>query len=341
MPELSRNLPNPAGAPESAGRVVPWPLDHEGRLGRSLLLSAVEAYVDRQGGGEGLFPTLIEGLNVVRSFQTIMPMRQIYRPSICCVLQGGKEMSFGDELLTYGAMQCLVISVEIPSSGRIARASLDEPFVGVTLDFDVAMMREVLQQLASPPAPTSNVGPSVFVGEVSDQLADNILRLIRLCDTPDAIPVLYPSVMREICYWLLTGPHGGDLSRLALPDANVDQVVKAIATLHLEFARPWRIEQLAEIAGMSPSSFHQRFKAITALTPLQFQKQLRLLEARRLMVSEAINVAEAAYRVGYESPSQFSREYSRMFGVAPKQDVLEQRRIHETYTNREVATVGI
>jgi AraC-like DNA-binding protein len=266
----------------------------------------------------------------------MMPMRQIYRPSLCIVIQGAKELLFGEDRLHYGAMECLVVSVELPASGRIVEASPDAPFVGVTIDFDVATMRDVLEQLDTPPFPSSSPGPCVFVGQVDEPLAECVLRLIRMSETPKAIPILYPSVMREICYWLLSGPHGGELCKLALPESNIERVVKAIYLLHANFARTLRVEQLADAARMSPSSFHQHFKALTSMTPLQFQKQLRLLEARRLMMAEAANVTEAAYQVGYESASQFSREYYRMFGVAPKRDVKNQQRLYSEYAGRKV-----
>lgn len=302
----------------------------------SSLLAAVSAYIEEQGGGQGLFPTSIESFNIVRSFQTMMPMRALYRPSLCVVLQGAKEIHFGEEQLDYGAMECLVVSVELPATGRIVEASPIMPYIGVTLDFDLATIRDVLEQLDEPPTPTVNSGPCVFVGKVDEALAECIHRLMRMLSTPKAIPILYPSVMRDVCYWLLSGPHGGEICKLALPKSNIQRVVKAISMLHENFAQTLRIEQLADVAGMSSSSFHQHFKALTSMTPLQFQKQLRLLEARRLMVSEAINVAEAAYKVGYESASQFSREYSRMFGTAPKQDVINQQRLYREYANRTV-----
>ncbi|MFK4808762.1 AraC family transcriptional regulator N-terminal domain-containing protein [Devosia sp. ZW T5_3] len=304
----------------------------------SSLLTAASAYIEEQGGGQGLFPTPIESFNIVRSFQAMMPMRALYRPSLCVVIQGAKEIHFGEDRLDYGAMECLVVSVELPATGRIVAASPTEPYVGVTLDLDVATMREVLEQLGEPPIPVANSSPCVFVGKVDEALADCVLRLMRMLATPKAIPILYPSVMREVYYWLLSGPHGGEICKLALPESNIERVVKAVAMLHLNFAQTLRIEQLAEVARMSPSSFHQHFKALTSMTPLQFQKQLRLLEARRLMVSEAANVAEAAYKVGYESASQFSREYSRTFGIAPKQDVLNQQRLYSEYASRTVQT---
>ncbi|CAN7647481.1 AraC family transcriptional regulator [Phenylobacterium sp. LjRoot219] len=303
----------------------------------SSLVAAVTAYIEARGGGPGLFSTPIDDVNIVRSFQAMMPRRQIYRPSLCVVLQGAKEIVFGDEMLQYNAMECLVVSVELPANGRIVEASEAAPFVGVTIDLDVAMMRAVLEQLDTPPAPAS--GPCVFVSKVDEPLADCILRLIRMADRPKAIPILYPSVMREICYCLLSGPHGGELCNLALPESNTQRVVKAIYLLRENFAQTLRVEQLAEAARMSPSSFHQHFKALTSMTPLQYQKQLRLLEARRLMVAEAANVTDAAYQVGYESASQFSREYSRTFGVAPKRDAMNQQRLYRAYqelTGREL-----
>jgi AraC-like DNA-binding protein len=340
MPEVSRKLPIPVGrdGTQNDGRFLLWPCTPlETRL-PTTLLAAVGHYIDGQGGGEGLFPTVIDGFNIVRSYQSMMPMRALYKPSLCVVLQGSKEIHFGERRFDYGAMECLVVTVELPASGRIVEASQNAPYVGVTIDFDVSVMRDVLEQLETPPSPTPDAGPCVFVGQVDDPLADCIMRLMRMTAKPESIPVLYPPVMREICYWLLSGPHGGELCKLALPESNIERVVKAVSTLHQNFSQTMRIEQLAEIARMSPSSFHQHFKALTSMTPLQFQKQLRLLEARRLMVSEAANVAEAAYKVGYESASQFSREYSRMFGVAPKQDVLNQQRLYNAYASRSVKT---
>lgn len=304
----------------------------------SSLLAAVNAYVEAQGGGQGLFPTPIAEVNIVLSCQTMMPMRQIYRPSLCVVIQGGKEIFFGEERLEYRAMECLVVSVELPASGRIIEVSPDAPYIGVTIELDVTVMRDVVEQLDEPPIPPSGLGPCMFVSRVDEPLADCVLRLIRMLGTPKAIPVLYPSVMREICFWLLSSPHGGELYRLAVPESNIGRVVRAISLLHANFAKTLRVEQLAEAARMSPSSFHQHFKALTSMTPHQFQKQLRLLEARRLMVADAASVTKAAYQVGYESASQFSREYCRMFGVAPKRDAMNQQRLYNEYASRKVQT---
>jgi AraC-like DNA-binding protein len=297
------------------------PRDEAGNGAPAALLTAVTDFIEAQGGGEGHFQTPMGGVHILRAFQEIMPVRRMYRPSLCVVIQGAKQILFGDTTLHYAAMECLVVSIELPATGRMIGATSDSPFLGITIDFDVAMLREVMQQLATPPKPGPASGPCVFVGQVDAPLSECILRLARMAQTPDAVKVLYPSAMREICYWLLTGPYGGEIAKLALPETHTERVARAIHLLHENFSQTLRVEQLAEVARMSPSSFHQHFRVMTSMTPVQYQKQLRLLEARRLMVSDAANVSEAAYQVGYESASQFSREYSRAFGVAPKRDV--------------------
>ncbi|WP_346659129.1 helix-turn-helix domain-containing protein [Bradyrhizobium sp. 191] len=173
------------------------------------------------------------------------------------------------------------------------------------------------------------------MSKVDGPLADCVLRVIRMNEAPQAIPILYPTAVREICYWLLTSPHGGKLCRLVLSETNAARVSRAIHLIRTDLARMLRVEQLAEAARMSLSSFHQHFKALTSMTPLQFQKQLRLIEARRLMVTENASVTEAAYQVGYESASQFSREYSRMFGAPPKRDAMAKQRLYSQYINRK------
>lgn len=285
------------------------------------LLAAVTDFVEAQGGGEGHFITPMEGVHILRALQEIMPVRHMYRPSLCVVVQGAKQIFFGDKVLDYREMECLIVSIELPATGRMVGATPSTPFLGITIEFDIAMLREVMQQLAAPPTPNPASSPCVFVGQVDTPLADCIVRLAKMARTPAAAPILYPSVMREICYWLLTGPFGSEIAKLALPETHTERVAQAIRLLHENFSQNLSVKQLAEAARMSPSSFHQHFRAITAMTPVQYQKQLRLLEARRLMVFDAANVSEAAYKVGYESTSQFSREYARSFGVAPKRDV--------------------
>ncbi len=320
MPNTAEILPFPtsdvAGVRDRSGAVG------SKRETPSALISAVLAFIEAKGGGQGRFETPMPGIHIVRSFQDILPVRNMYRPSLCVVLKGKKEILFGETRLSYAEMECLVVSVEIPASGRMVGATAANPYIGIMIDFDVAILRDVLQQLAAPPVPSTSSGPCVFVGKVDDVLADCITRLARMAQMPDAVPVLHPAAMRELYYWLLTGPYGREVAKLALPETHAERVSRSIHYLRDHYNEPLRVEQLAEVARMSASSFHQHFKSMTSMTPVQYQKQLRLLEARRLMVSENTNVSDAAYRVGYESASQFSREYSRSFGVAPKQDVM-------------------
>ncbi len=288
------------------------------------LVEAVRRYTDAQVG-ESPFVTAIEGVTILRSDHERRPNHLIHKPALCIVVQGAKWAIFGNKRFDYRAGQALVVSVEMPALGRVAEASPGEPYLGVIIEFDLAVMREVMEGLDVPPRPGSHAGSGVLVTDFGGPLSDCALRVVRLLETPRAIPILYPAIMREICYWLLTGPHGGEVMKMTLANSHAQRVISAIHALRDRFAEPVRIEELASVAHMSPSTFHREFKAITSMTPLQYQKQLRLLEARRLIVTDAANVETAAFQVGYESPSQFSREYSRMFGAPPRRDVSALR----------------
>lgn len=288
------------------------------------LLAAVGRYTARQAG-ESPFATAIEGFTILRSEREKRTSHMILKPALCVVVQGAKWTSFGERRFEYRAGQALVVSVEMPAFGRVTEASPTEPFLGLVMEFDLAIMREVLQGLETPPARGGRPGHGVFVTHFDGALADCVLRAVRLLDTPQAIGMLYPSIMREVCYWLLTGPQGGAVARMTLAGNHAHRVINAVHVLRARFAEPVRVEELAAIAQLSPSAFHRHFKSLTSMTPLQYQKQLRLLEARRLMVTNAANVESAAFEVGYESPSQFSREYTRMFGTPPRRDVAALR----------------
>lgn len=284
------------------------------------LAEALLRYTDSQPG-ESLFMTAVDGLAIMRADHPKPPSHTIFRPAMCIVAQGAKWATFGDNRLEYTAGQALVIGVETPSIGRVVEASPGEPCLVLAFELDLAIMRSVAEGLDTPPIASGEPGRGVFVTDFQGPLADCALRLVRLLDTPKAIPTLHPIIMREICYWLLTGPHGGDVARLTLANGPSRRVISAMHSLRNRFKETVRIAELAAVAQMSPSAFHRQFKALTSLTPLQYQKQLRLLEARRLMISRAFNVEAAAFEVGYESPSQFSREYTRMFGAPPKRDI--------------------
>lgn len=320
MPETAEILPFPA---TKRGPKFGSDQDPEGRPETPpQLLAAALGFLENKGGGQGRFQTPMPDVHIVRSFQDRLPIHMMYKPSLCVVVKGQKEIHFGDSTLYYSEAQCLVVNVELPASGRMIGATEETPYIGVMIDFDVAVLRDVLQQLAAPPAVSGTQGPCVFVGEVDGALADCVTRIIRMAGMPEAVPVLFPAAMRELYYWLLTGPYGCEVAKLGLPETHAERVVRAIYHLRENFREQLRIEQLAEVARMSASSFHQHFKAMTSMTPGQYQKQLRLIEARRIMVTDNLNVSDAAYHVGYESASQFSREYTRSFGVAPKRDAM-------------------
>lgn len=283
------------------------------------LVQAMLRYTER-ARAESAVATMIDRMTIMRSDHLKPPSHMIVRPSMCIVAQGAKWATFGGDQLEYRAGQALVIGVETPSIGRVVEASPGKPCLVLAFELDLAIMRSVAGELDAPPKSSGESGRGVLVTDFQGPLADCALRLVRLLDTPSAIPALYPVIMREICYWLLTGPHGGDIARLTFANSPSRPVMNALHNLRDRFRETVRVEELAAIARLSASAFHRQFKALTAMTPLQYQKQLRLLEARRLMISNALNVETACFQVGYESPSQFSRDYSRMFGAPPKRD---------------------
>jgi AraC-like DNA-binding protein len=306
------------------------------------LVAAMLRYTDCQEGASP-YLTAIDSVFILRSDHPRPPVHRISQPAMCIVAQGAKWASFGGTRFEYRAGEALIVGVEAPSVGRVSGASQKRPCLVLVFELDLDIMRSVAAELNEPPKASSDIGRGVFVTDFLGPLADCALRLVKLLDTPGAISTLYPLIMREICYWLLTGPHGGDVARMASTGTPSKGVLNAMRWLRENLAKPIRVDELATIAQMSPSSFHRYFRALTSLSPLQYQKQLRLLEARRLMVSRGANVETAAFQVGYESPSQFSREYSRMFGEPPKRNVtrLEQG-VDETARNagRETLVKG-
>ncbi len=285
----------------------------------SELVEAVKNYTETQSGPSP-FVTAVPGLTLLRADHPKPPSHLIFRPALCVVVQGAKWAIFGGRRIDYRAGQALVVSVEMPGFGTVAEATSAEPYLSLVIEFDLGILREVAESLDPLPEESREVKMGVFVTNFDGPLADCALRMVRLLGTPQAIPVLYPAIMREICYWLLSGPHGGEVLQMTMTHSHTRSILSAIHSLRDRFSEQIRIEELASAARMSPSAFHRQFKSITSLTPLQYQKQLRLLEARRLMVAEEANVEAAASQVGYESSSQFSREYSRLFGLPPRRD---------------------
>lgn len=288
------------------------------------LTAAISAVLDQQDIRDGVSLTAVPGLRLGRTHGRVAPRHMAYRPSLCIVAQGTKEVLAGERTITYGNMQSLVVTVDVPVLSQVVEAAPDRPFVGGTLALNPDIILEVAGQLAhdaANPAPASGM----TVADIDHQLAAAFVRLVHLTRQPEAVPVLYPEIMREIAFWLLSGPMGQDVARMVLPSSAPARIAKAIERLKQQFEEPINVPDLAKSAGMSLSSFHQHFKALTAMSPLQYQKHFRLLEAKRLMLSEGENAGAAAFTVGYESVSQFTREYARMFGTTPSQDARAPR----------------
>lgn len=290
----------------------------------SPLAEALLRYTERQTG-ESPFLTVLPGVAVMRSDHPRPPSHILSGPAVCLVAQGAKWGNFGGRQLEYRAGQALVIGVETPSVGKVFEAAPGAPCLVLMFELDLTVLREVAETLDPPLQVSGPPRRGVFVTNFDGPLADCALRLARLLETPQAAPALQPAIMREICYWLLAGPQGGDIARLALKTGPSRHLQDALKALRDRFRDAVRVEDLAQVAHMSVSAFHRQFKALTSYTPLQYQKQLRLLEARRLMVAHGANVETAAFEVGYESPSQFSREYARLFGAPPKRDIQRLR----------------
>lgn len=285
------------------------------------LIDAVRDYTETVPG-DSPFVTAIGGVVVLRSDCPKPPKHVIQHPALCVVVQGAKSTTVGGMRFEYRAGQALVVNIDVPSYGRIVEASPSVPYLSVVIEFDQTIMRGVLAELDEPPSPSNEATGGIFVADFDGPIEECVLRMMRLLSTPKAIPTLYPAIMRELCYWLLSGPRGGDVAQSVFANGYANRVVAAIHTLRERFAETIRIEDLARIAQMSPSTFYRQFKATTNMTPLQYQKRLRLLGARNLMVAQSANVESAAFEVGYQSASQFSRDYARMFGAPPRRDVL-------------------
>jgi AraC-like DNA-binding protein len=277
--------------------------------------------IARNVPGDGLHASVVPALALIQASEPSQPLPTVYHPSLCVVVQGRKRALLGDEVYVYDPLNYLVVSMTLPMVGQIVEASARHPYLCLRIDIDPALISALLVQLG-PSAPTRPSGDrALFLARTSAPLLDAVLRLVRLLDTPDEAAVLAPLALREIHYRVLMGELGQRLRELCEVDGPSQRIARAIELLKTRYAEPVRIEDLAAVAHMSASSLHQRFKATTAMSPLQFQKQLRLQEARRLMLMDGLEAASASHRVGYESPSQFSREYRRLFGAPPKREI--------------------
>ncbi|WP_322515140.1 AraC family transcriptional regulator [Rhodopseudomonas palustris] len=282
------------------------------------LLDLVRRYADVHADRLGVASTPIPGLTAIRASAPSPLQVAVNRPLVAILLQGKKRVTMGEKTLDFGPGESLLISADVPTVSQITQASLAKPYYSLVLELDLAVLRDLSIEIVG--ASAEDVGP-MRIAQTDEDVADAALRLMRLLERPVALPVLRDQLLREMHYWLLSGRHGVAIQGLGITDSHAQRIARAVAEIRRKFAKPLRIEELAEVAGMSPSSFHQHFRAITTLSPLQFQKQLRLIEARRMMLAEGAGINSAAWAVGYESVSQFTREYGRLFGTPPARDI--------------------
>jgi len=244
---------------------------------------------------------------------------QVYEPMLHLVLQGSKSLSVGDKLLSFEPGSYFVVPVDVPAIGQISAERPGHPYLAISLTLDPAVIASMLDGLPEPCTPEK---PSSFaVSAATPELIDAWLRMMRLVDRPNEAAMLAPMIEREILFRVLQGPQGDMLRQMARAESRLSQVRRAIDWIRAHYAEPFRVEPLADLTGMSVASFYRHFKAITAMTPIQYQKRLRLLKARRLLLFEPRDAAAIGFSVGYESASQFSREYARMFGLPPVRDM--------------------
>ena len=288
------------------------------------MLTEIASIIDRNVARDGFNATSIERLTLVRSSTVTLPMPNVYRPQLCLVAQGRKDVMLGDRVFRYAPGRYGIVTYDLPATGHVVEATPEKPYLCLYLDFDPVKLGDLALRVAPPAgAPPAPIGKTVSTANTG--LLDATLRLLRLLEDPDARPVLGPLAEQEILYRLLAGPDGARMRHITSSQGRLAQVGRAIAWIGLNFRERFSIDSLATEVGMSPSSLHEHFRAVTAMTPLQFQKQLRLQDARSLMLVHEVDVATAALSVGYESPSQFSREYRRLFGESPARDVARLR----------------
>lgn len=286
------------------------------------LAHLLTAYAPHDGG----FPLRLPGMHAIRfSGMSSEPMYATVGPCVCVVAQGAKAIMLGREVFEYDAARMLVFAVDLPVSGQVTRASRKDPYLCFRLNLDSARIAELAARVFPRGAPRPAEDRGLYVGQATDAIVEAVTRLLDLLGRADDADLLAPLVVDEILIRLLRSPIGPRVAQLGERKSGVHQVARAVTWIREHVAQPITVEEMAASVHMSTSSFHQRFKSVTAMSPLQYQKVLRLHEARRLMLFQNIEVSEACHRVGYVSPSQFSREYGRFFGSAPTRDIARLR----------------
>ncbi|MVT02645.1 AraC family transcriptional regulator [Enterobacter sp. 10-1] len=284
---------------------------------RTALFDLCRRYADAHADRNGLVVTPVSGLTIIRALHPAELQAAINKPLIAMLLQGRKRVTTGSRSFEYGPGEAMVIAADVPTSSQIIEASLRHPYYSLVLELDTAILRE-LQDAA--PAEQGDT-PCVGIEPINAEVTDAAYRLARLFEQREAMAILGDGLRRELHYWLLRSVHGPAIRALGAVDSHSGRISRAVAILRKDFTRTISVEELASAAGMSVSVFHQHFRAMTTTSPLQFQKQLRLIHARHLMLTDGTGIAQAAYAVGYASIPQFTREYARMFGAPPGRDM--------------------
>ncbi|SMH30798.1 AraC family transcriptional regulator [Azospirillum agricola] len=292
------------------------------------LAAPLAALIERYAGEDGVHATALPRVVLIRSSRPTEPLHTLHEPALCIVAQGRKQVMLGERVLFYDAAQYLVVSVDLPVVGQVVEASPERPYLCLRLDLDPATLGALMMEAGLDGRAAGDrhadgreaAAPGLSLSPVTPELLDAAARLLRLLDNPRDAAVLAPLAEREILYRLLIGAQAGRLRQIAQADSRLQQVNRAIAWIKRNYAAPFSIDAVTAEARMSRSALHQHFKAVTAMSPLQYQKQLRLQEARRQILGRTADAATAGFNVGYDSPSQFSREYRRLFGEPPMRD---------------------
>ncbi|PRO71645.1 AraC family transcriptional regulator CmrA [Alteromonas alba] len=291
------------------------------------------ALTERVSTEEGFNDTNVPGVRTLRSSSKTCNSPTIYEPMVCLLLQGSKNLYVGDQKIHYNELSYLIIPIMMPVTGEIVQACETSPYIGISVSLDLRELSELLIDMAehkSEPCQKS----CIKMVDADVESMSTFARLLALHDSPQDIPIMLPMLKRELMYRMLKGPAGNQLRQFLLYDSNANRISKVIEIIRKNFNSPLKVKDLADVVHMSESALYSGFKSITAMSPLQYQKHIRLNEARRIMLYEGIEASAAGYQVGYESPSQFSREYSRLFGAPPITD------INRVKQNQSLATVS-
>jgi AraC-like DNA-binding protein len=306
------------------------PLRGQPYPGEGAPISALARVIERFAQTDGDHATAIPALTLHRRRAPTDPLHCIFNLGLGIVAQGGKQVLVGRDSKDYGPGQSMLTTVDLPVISHVTRASAREPFLGMMLTLNPGSIVQLSSEIELPPPPRDSARQSLSVETLDPALLDAALRLVKLLDERELALRLAPLVQQEITIRLLRGPHGPSLRHLGTIGSPSQQIAKAVTWLKRNFVEPLHVDELADRAHMSPSTLRQHFRAITGLSPLQFQKQLRLQEARQLMLSQNLDAGSAADRVGYQSASQFSREYGRLFGAPPQRDIKRMRQTSTT-----------